>query len=84
VGNEEMALVDVISGAEYVPTYEDKDDNWMLVGDIPRGQFSLGCLPRYYHIWCCNDKHHIILSSSRQLIISLMDWCSVGSERDDM
>jgi hypothetical protein len=35
VGNEEMALVDVVSGAEYVPTYEDKDGDWMLVGDVP-------------------------------------------------
>ena len=21
--------------AEYVPTYEDKDGDWMLVGDVP-------------------------------------------------
>nr|CAB3460398.1 unnamed protein product [Digitaria exilis] len=33
--NEEMQLVDVVSGAEYVPTYEDKDGDWMLVGDVP-------------------------------------------------
>ncbi|KAK3140577.1 hypothetical protein QOZ80_5AG0402840 [Eleusine coracana subsp. coracana] len=33
--NEEMKLVDVVSGAEYVPTYEDKDGDWMLVGDLP-------------------------------------------------
>ncbi|KAL6607743.1 hypothetical protein ACP70R_040806 [Stipagrostis hirtigluma subsp. patula] len=35
VGNEEMKLVDVVSGTEYVPTYEDKDGDWMLVGDVP-------------------------------------------------
>lgn len=23
------------SGMEYVPTYEDKDGDWMLVGDVP-------------------------------------------------
>ncbi|GJM94776.1 hypothetical protein PR202_ga11453 [Eleusine coracana subsp. coracana] len=34
-GNEEMKLVDVVSGTEYVPTYEDKDADWMLVGDVP-------------------------------------------------
>jgi len=33
--NEEMELVDVVSGVEYVPTYEDKDGDWMLVGDVP-------------------------------------------------
>ena len=22
-------------GSEYVPTYEDKDGDWMLVGDVP-------------------------------------------------
>jgi auxin-responsive protein IAA len=35
VRNEEMKLVDVVSGTEYVPTYEDKDGDWMLVGDVP-------------------------------------------------
>jgi auxin-responsive protein IAA len=35
VRNEEMELVDVVSGTEYVPTYEDKDGDWMLVGDVP-------------------------------------------------
>jgi hypothetical protein len=35
VRNEEMKLVDVASGTEYVPTYEDKDGDWMLVGDVP-------------------------------------------------
>ena len=33
--NEEMELVDVVGGVEYVPTYEDKDGDWMLVGDVP-------------------------------------------------
>jgi auxin-responsive protein IAA len=35
LGNEEMKLVDAASGTEYVPTYEDKDGDWMLVGDVP-------------------------------------------------
>lgn len=34
-GNEEMKLVDVFSGTEYVPTYEDKEGDLMLVGDVP-------------------------------------------------
>jgi hypothetical protein len=28
-------LVDAVSGTEYVPTYEDKDGDWMLAGDVP-------------------------------------------------
>ncbi|EES19135.1 hypothetical protein BDA96_09G068400 [Sorghum bicolor] len=43
VGNDEMALVDVVSGAEYVPTYEDKDGDWMLVGDVPWRMFVETC-----------------------------------------
>lgn len=28
-------LMDPVNGSEYVPTYEDKDGDWMLVGDVP-------------------------------------------------
>lgn len=31
----ERKLTDFLSGTEYVPTYEDKDGDWMLVGDVP-------------------------------------------------
>ncbi|KAG1334064.1 Auxin-responsive protein IAA30 [Cocos nucifera] len=31
----ESKLMDLINGSEYVPTYEDKDGDWMLVGDVP-------------------------------------------------
>ncbi|XWS64707.1 hypothetical protein CRYUN_Cryun05aG0026500 [Craigia yunnanensis] len=31
----ESKLVDLLNGSEYVPTYEDKDGDWMLVGDVP-------------------------------------------------
>ncbi|KAM0850379.1 hypothetical protein ACQ4PT_053126 [Festuca glaucescens] len=34
-GNDETKLVDAVNGTEYVPTYEDKDGDWMLVGDVP-------------------------------------------------
>ncbi|XP_062230920.1 auxin-responsive protein IAA1-like [Phragmites australis] len=43
VGNEEMKLVDVVSGTEYVLTYEDKDGDWMLVGDVPWRMFVETC-----------------------------------------
>lgn len=30
-------------GSEYVPTYEDKDGDWMLVGDVPWEMFMTSC-----------------------------------------
>lgn len=33
--DEERKLVDPVNGTEYVPTYEDKEGDWMLVGDVP-------------------------------------------------
>ncbi|XP_078165108.1 auxin-responsive protein IAA1-like isoform X2 [Carex rostrata] len=41
--NEERKLVDPIHGTEYVPTYEDKDGDWMLVGDVPWKMFVDAC-----------------------------------------
>ncbi|PIA31516.1 hypothetical protein AQUCO_04900075v1 [Aquilegia coerulea] len=31
------------NGSEYVPTYEDKDGDWMLVGDVPWEMFITSC-----------------------------------------
>lgn len=31
----ESKLIDLLNDSEYVPTYEDKDGDWMLVGDVP-------------------------------------------------
>lgn len=31
----ESKLKDFLHGSEYVLTYEDKDGDWMLVGDVP-------------------------------------------------
>ncbi|KAJ6721456.1 AUXIN-RESPONSIVE PROTEIN IAA17 [Salix viminalis] len=30
-------------GSEYAPTYEDKDGDWMLVGDVPWDMFLTSC-----------------------------------------
>lgn len=30
-------------GSEYAPTYEDKDGDWMLVGDVPWEMFMSSC-----------------------------------------
>lgn len=32
---DDKKLMDSVNGVEYVPTYEDKDGDWMLVGDVP-------------------------------------------------
>lgn len=34
-GLNESCLRDLLYGSEYVLTYEDKDGDWMLVGDVP-------------------------------------------------
>ncbi|WCJ21625.1 indole-3-acetic acid 7 [Euphorbia peplus] len=39
----ESKLVDVLNGIDYVPTYEDKDGDWMLVGDVPWEMFVQSC-----------------------------------------
>ncbi|CAA6666321.1 unnamed protein product [Spirodela intermedia] len=39
----ERRLVDTVNGMEYVPTYEDKDGDWMLVGDVPWKMFVETC-----------------------------------------
>ncbi|KAL6505179.1 Iaa16p [Orobanche gracilis] len=39
----ESKLVDLLNGSDYVPTYEDKDGDWMLVGDVPWGMFVESC-----------------------------------------
>lgn len=39
----ESKLKDLLNGSEYVPTYEDKDGDWMLVGDVPWEMFVDSC-----------------------------------------
>lgn len=39
----ESKLKDLLDGAEYVLTYEDKDGDWMLVGDVPWEMFLDTC-----------------------------------------
>uniref|UniRef100_A0A1J3G8W2 Auxin-responsive protein n=1 Tax=Noccaea caerulescens TaxID=107243 RepID=A0A1J3G8W2_NOCCA len=39
----ESKLIDLLNGSDYVPTYEDKDGDWMLVGDVPWGMFVDSC-----------------------------------------
>ncbi|CAN4111297.1 unnamed protein product [Withania somnifera] len=39
----ESKLIDLLNGSDYVPTYEDKDGDWMLVGDVPWELFVDSC-----------------------------------------
>ncbi|KAH8479362.1 hypothetical protein Peur_051154 [Populus x canadensis] len=39
----ESKLIDLLNGTDYVPTYEDKDGDWMLVGDVPWDMFVESC-----------------------------------------
>lgn len=39
----ERKLMDLLSSSDYVPTYEDKDGDWMLVGDVPWEMFVESC-----------------------------------------
>lgn len=36
-------LLEHVNGSEYVPTYEDKDGDWMMVGDVPWNMFVESC-----------------------------------------
>ncbi|CAN6985798.1 hypothetical protein IGI04_000783 [Brassica rapa subsp. trilocularis] len=42
-GLNESRLTDLLRGSEYVVTYEDKDSDWMLVGDVPWEMFICSC-----------------------------------------
>ncbi|XP_073026462.1 auxin-responsive protein IAA14-like [Primulina eburnea] len=39
----ERKLMDLLNSSEYVPTYEDKDGDWMVVGDVPWPMFVDSC-----------------------------------------
>ncbi|WOL12429.1 auxin-responsive protein IAA17 [Canna indica] len=42
-GLSESRWMDLLNGSEYVLTYEDKDGDWMLVGDVPWEMFTVTC-----------------------------------------
>lgn len=39
----ESKLMDLLNSSDCVPTYEDKDGDWMLVGDVPWEMFVESC-----------------------------------------
>ncbi|XP_041002899.1 auxin-responsive protein IAA1-like [Juglans microcarpa x Juglans regia] len=43
VGEGERKVMDPMKEMEYVPTYEDTDGDWMLVGDVPWKMFIESC-----------------------------------------
>ncbi|KAL5838433.1 hypothetical protein ACOSQ3_015602 [Xanthoceras sorbifolium] len=40
---KERKIMGPMKGMEYVPTYEDKEDDWMLLGDVPWKMFIESC-----------------------------------------
>ncbi|MCL7038662.1 hypothetical protein MKW94_029501 [Papaver nudicaule] len=50
----ECGVQDLQNGSEYVLTYEDKDGDWMLVGDVPWGMFIESC--KRLRILKCTDS----------------------------
>ncbi|KAJ4770178.1 Auxin-responsive protein [Rhynchospora pubera] len=42
-GSAHVGPTDLINGSEFVLTYEDKDGDWMLVGDVPWEMFAESC-----------------------------------------
>ncbi|KAG4136145.1 hypothetical protein ERO13_D08G261100v2 [Gossypium hirsutum] len=58
---EESKLMDVVKRMEYVPTYEDKDDDWMLVGDVPWKMFVESC--KRIRLMKCSDPTVFTLAS---------------------
>ncbi|KAF9618970.1 hypothetical protein IFM89_002965 [Coptis chinensis] len=42
-GLTESRLMDLLHGSECMLTYEDKDGDWMLVGDVPWDMFTDSC-----------------------------------------
>ncbi|KAF0904330.1 hypothetical protein E2562_033405 [Oryza meyeriana var. granulata] len=42
-GLSDCRLMDLKNGTELVLTYEDKDEDWMLVGDVPWRMFTDSC-----------------------------------------
>ncbi|KAG7547600.1 AUX/IAA domain [Arabidopsis suecica] len=39
----ESKVMDLLNSSEYVPSYEDKDGDWMLVSDVPWPMFVESC-----------------------------------------
>jgi auxin-responsive protein IAA len=61
----ESRLVDLLHGSEYVLTYEDKDGDWMLVGDVPWEMFTESC------------KRLRIMKSSEAIGLGKADVCYI-------
>ncbi|XP_051152297.1 auxin-responsive protein IAA16-like [Andrographis paniculata] len=40
---DEMKIMDPANGTEYLPTYEDRDGDWMMIGDVPWKMFVESC-----------------------------------------
>ncbi|XP_076884996.1 auxin-responsive protein IAA27-like [Bidens hawaiensis] len=72
-GLSESRLKDLLHASEYVLTYEDKDGDWMLVGDVPWDMFIASC------------KRMRIMKSSDAIVLAprVMEKCRNRTEHDN-
>ncbi|KAK4481909.1 hypothetical protein RD792_012822 [Penstemon davidsonii] len=61
----ESKIVDISNGTEYLPAYEDKDGDWMLVGDVPWNMFVESC-KRLRLIKSCEKLKLVVKSCASQ------------------
>ncbi|KAF8377427.1 hypothetical protein HHK36_030804 [Tetracentron sinense] len=64
----ESKLRDLLHGSEYVLTYEDKDGDWMLVGDVPWEMFIDSC--KRMRIMKSSDAIGLVLTSGKRLTVN--------------
>ncbi|URE19958.1 auxin-responsive protein [Musa troglodytarum] len=62
-------LVDLVKGTEYLPTYEDKEGDWMLIGDVPWKMFVSSC--KRLHLMKSSEAVNLVVSISRSLQASI-------------
>ncbi|KAJ1437974.1 AUX/IAA domain [Sesbania bispinosa] len=63
----ESRLMDLLHGSEYVLTYEDKDGDWMLVGDVPWEEEPKGEIGSIVGMFIDSCKRLRIMKSSKAI-----------------
>ncbi|CAI0559267.1 unnamed protein product, partial [Linum tenue] len=77
----ERKVMDVVNSSEYVPSYEDKDGDWMLVGDVPWEMFVDSC--KRLRIMKGSEAIGLGIAPSSSIKIHRGQWRSARAELDD-
>uniref|UniRef100_A0A0E0JEU8 Auxin-responsive protein n=1 Tax=Oryza punctata TaxID=4537 RepID=A0A0E0JEU8_ORYPU len=75
--DDERKLVDAVNGTEYVPTYEDKDGDWMLVGDVPWKMFVETC--QRLRLMKSSEAHQEPLNEAFLVLVTVVGSKESGS-----